>query len=83
MCEILLHNAKLTGSVAIRCSDRLALFYKIMKIIRVFPRRTNATPDDDLAIVGRTPGFFDEADEIHVSVAFTWDLPRAEWLAKQ
>lgn len=54
-----------------------------MKIIRVFPRRTNATPDDDLAIVGRTPGFFDEADEVHVSVTWTYDLPVAERLAKQ
>ena len=54
-----------------------------MKIIRVFPRRTNATPDDDLAIVGRTPGFFDEADEVHISVAWTYDLPLAERLAKQ
>lgn len=54
-----------------------------MRIIRVFPRRTNATPDDALAIVNRTPGFFDEADEVHVSVAFTYDLPKAEWLAKQ
>lgn len=54
-----------------------------MRIIRVFPRRTNATPTDPLAIVDRTPGFFDEADEVHISVAFTWDLPKAEWLAKQ
>jgi hypothetical protein len=28
------------------------------------------------------PGWFDEADEIHVSVAFTWDLPEAEILAR-
>ena len=54
-----------------------------MKIIRVFPRRTNATPDDDLAIVGRTPGFFDEADEVHISVTFTWDIPQAEKLARE
>lgn len=53
------------------------------RIIRVFPRRTNATPDDELARVGATPGMFDEADEVHVSVAFTWDIPWAEWAAKQ
>jgi hypothetical protein len=29
------------------------------------------------------PGFFDEADEIHISVAFTQDKPKAEWLAHQ
>ncbi|MFA5379682.1 MAG: hypothetical protein WC455_28245 [Dehalococcoidia bacterium] len=53
-----------------------------MRIIRVFPRRTKATPTDDLARVG-LPEMFDEADEIHISVAFTWDLPEAERLEKQ
>ena len=47
------------------------------RIIRVFPRRTKATPVDELAIVGREPGLFDEADEVHISVAFTCDIP--EW----
>lgn len=51
------------------------------RIIRVFPRRTRATPTDDLAAVGRGPELFDQADEVHVSVAFTWDLPLAEKLA--
>ena len=51
------------------------------RVIRVFPRRTKATPDDDGARIGVGPGLFDEADEIHVSVAFTWDLPLAEKLA--
>ena len=54
-----------------------------MKIIRVFPRKTKATPIDELVRINRPPGLFDEADEVHISVAFTWDLPRAEWLAKQ
>lgn len=45
------------------------------RIIRVFPRRTNATPDDELVRVRETPSFFDEADEVHISVAFTWDMP--------
>ncbi len=53
-----------------------------MKIIRVFPRRTNATPIDPLAYYG-PPDLFAEADEVHISVAFTWDLPEAEKLAKQ
>jgi hypothetical protein len=52
-----------------------------MRLIRVFPRRTKATPDDELARYG-PPGLFDEADEVHVSVAFTWDKPRAEELAE-
>jgi hypothetical protein len=54
-----------------------------MKIIRVFPRKTKATPDDENVRINCPPGLFDEADEIHISVAFTWDLPRAEWLEKQ
>lgn len=52
-----------------------------MRIIRVFPRKTNATPVDDLVRIGTEPGLFDEADEVHVSVTFTWDLPFAERLA--
>lgn len=53
-----------------------------MRIIRVFPRKTNATPVDDLVRIGTEPGLFDEADEVHVSVTFTWDLPFAERLAQ-
>lgn len=54
-----------------------------MKIARVFPRKTNASPDDALAFFG-PPGLFPpEVDEVHISVTFTWDLPRAEWLEKQ
>jgi len=53
------------------------------KIIRVFPRRTNATPNDGDVRIDTTPSLFDEADEVHISVAFTWDIPRAEWLTNQ
>lgn len=53
------------------------------KIIRVFPRKTNATPDDEDVRIMTTPSLFDEADEIHISVAFTWDLQWAEWAEKQ
>ena len=53
-----------------------------MTILRVFPRRTNATPDDDLAFVGDPPlpAFRPEADEVHVSCTFTWDRHEAERL---
>lgn len=34
-------------------------------------------------MVDRAPELFDEADAVHVSVAFTYDLPRAEQLARQ
>jgi len=50
-------------------------------IARVFPRMTNATPTDPLSFVGY-PGLFPpEVDAVHVSCAFTWDLPLAEELA--
>lgn len=44
------------------------------RIIRVFPARTHATPDDDLVRINAIPSLFDEADEVHISVAFTWHL---------
>src|SRR6516225_2241719 len=53
-----------------------------MRLIRVFPRRTKATPDDDMVRFG-PPGMFDEADQIHISVTFTYDKPYAEQLAEQ
>jgi len=51
-----------------------------MKILRVFPRRTNATPDDELVRVGSPSLFKQDCDEVHISVAFTWDLPEANRL---
>ena len=53
-----------------------------MRTIRVFPRRTKATPTDDLTYIGY-PTMFAEADEAHISVAFTWDLEEAEHLEKE
>lgn len=54
-----------------------------MRIARVFPRRTKATPTDALAIVGG-PGLFPpEVDEVHVSVTFEWDLREGERLARE
>lgn len=56
-----------------------------MKIIRVFPRKTSYTPDDDYAFVGPPPmaEMIPEHDEVHVSCAFTWDMDLAESLAAQ
>ncbi len=51
------------------------------RIIRVFPRKTRASPDDRLAYFG-PPDLFAEADEVHVSVTFTYDKARAEQLAE-
>lgn len=53
-----------------------------MRLIRVFPRKTKATPDDELAYFG-PPDMFAEADEVHISVTFTYDKQRAEYLAEQ
>lgn len=57
-----------------------------MNIARVFPRVTRATPTDDLSFYGRRekPGLFlPEIDEVHVSVAFTYDLPHAYDLSEE
>jgi len=61
-----------------------------MRIIRVFPRRTSYTPTDELVFAGKVhngkiikpadppfPSLIPEADEVHVSVTFTWDVPEA------
>lgn len=55
-----------------------------MRIASVFPRRTKATPNDMLAYDG-LPDLFartQDIDEVHVSVAFTYDKPHAELLAE-
>lgn len=52
------------------------------RLIRVFPRKTKASPDDALAFFG-PPDLFAQADEVHISVAFTQDKPIAERLAEQ
>jgi hypothetical protein len=53
-----------------------------VRLIRVFPRRTKATPNDDLAYFG-PPDLFARADEVHVDCTFTYDKPAAERLAEQ
>jgi hypothetical protein len=53
-----------------------------VNIVRVFPRRTSLTPDDALAFVGDPPLWRPEADEVHVSCTFTWDIPEAKRLAE-
>ena len=52
------------------------------RIVRVFPRQTKATPSDALAYFG-PPDRLAEADEVHVSVTFTYDKPWAEHLAEK
>lgn len=53
------------------------------KIARVFPRKTNATPDDNLVFFGPPPMLtLPEIDEVHISVTFTYDKKLAEELAE-
>lgn len=54
-----------------------------MKTARVFPRITNATPHDEYAFYDAPGMFLPPIDEVHISVAFTYDLPQAERLARQ
>ena len=49
-------------------------------LIRVFPRRTKWTPNDELAFVGNPPLFRPEQQPVKISVTFTWDIPEAERL---
>jgi len=51
-------------------------------IARIFPRRTRATPDDDLAFT-TFPASPPDVDEVHISVTFSYDMQRAETLEKQ
>lgn len=54
-----------------------------MRIARVFPRKTKATPDDELTYFNGPGDPPPEVDEVHISVAFTWDKDRAEQLAEK
>ena len=54
-----------------------------MKTARVFPTKTSMGPTDRDAYFGEPELFMPEYNEIHISVAFTWDIERAKWLAKQ
>lgn len=55
------------------------------RIIRVFPRRTKATPEDTLTYYGLPDVFAHslEAEEVHIDVTFTADKPKAESLAEE
>ena len=48
-----------------------------VKIIRVFVRRTRGTPEDGMSFIGDPGLFLPEAEEVHVSVAFSWDVEEA------
>jgi hypothetical protein len=52
-----------------------------LRTFRVFPRRTNATPNDENVRIGY-PEMWDKPDKVHISVSFTWDIPKAESMYK-
>ena len=56
-----------------------------MRIIRVFPRKTSYTPEDQYVFIGPPPMriFIPDHDEVHVSCAFTWDKETCQELAYQ
>jgi hypothetical protein len=54
-----------------------------MKIARVFPRKTNATPLDEYTFFDAPGLFLPPIDEVRISIAFTYDLEKAHELAEQ
>jgi hypothetical protein len=53
-----------------------------LRIARVFPRKTKASPDDGLAFFHLPPKNLPPIDAVHISVAFSYDLPKADSLAE-
>lgn len=54
-----------------------------MKIARVFPTKTSMSPIDEDVYFDIPDLFTPQYDEVHISVTFTWDIPKAERLAKE
>lgn len=74
MTRLFLPEAARESLISIKTTPR--------RLIRVFPRKTKASPDDALSYFG-PPDLFAEADEVHVSVTFNADKPKAERLAEE
>lgn len=57
-----------------------------MNIARVFPRQTEATPDDELSFINVPPPMDEvlkmlpDFEEVHISVTYTYDLKQADFL---
>jgi len=54
-----------------------------MKLARVFPTKTRMSPTDHDAYFGPPNLITPRYDEVHISVAFTWDIQKANDLAIQ
>jgi len=55
--------------------------YIVGGCIRVFPRRTKATPDDEFTFIGYPPLFRPKVDRVDISCTFSWDREECERLA--
>ena len=53
-----------------------------MRIARVFPIKTSYSPKDQDAYFGEPDLFTPQYDEVHISVTFTWDIRKGEYLSK-
>ena len=51
-------------------------------MIRVFPRRTKWTPNDEFAFVGDPPLFRPSEQPVRISVTFTWDIEEGKRLLR-
>lgn len=53
----------------------------MLSIARVFPTRTSLSPTDEHAYFDVPDLFTPNYDEVHISVTFTWDIPKVDRLA--
>ena len=53
----------------------------VMRIARIFPTKTSMSPVDEDVYFGAPDLFTSRYDEIHISVTFTWDIPKAKMMA--
>lgn len=52
-------------------------------MIRVFPRKTKWTPEDELVFIGLPPLFRPPEQPVKISVAFTWDIETGKMLKNE
>lgn len=52
-------------------------------MIRIFPRQTKWTPDDELTFIGLPPLFRPPEQPVKISVTFTWDIETGERLKSE
>lgn len=73
----------MTENACVPCLIQFFVRFFDMKIARVFPRKTTATPTDDMVFFGSPSGDPQGVDEVHVSVTWTYDIEKAKRLADE